>query len=590
MTTAWRLRAAWALLPALAGCGGGGGGSGPVGTPPVIVAAAWLGTGPAPADGEQLLLFFSRDVELVAGALLGDADVTLSAGASLGAVNVAPSLLTSRSVLLTLGAGVSFVPDTTTIALAAGNDAVRDTSGRLGTGGTPVLIATSDGQSPTLSLLTCSGVDGLLNGTGAAGGTLQTPQHSFTIDLAWSDNTAVDAARTQLTASVAVSTASGSQPAGTNLLPFLTAGTVDAAGASYTVPTSTVFPAGSVTLTAIAVDITGLASTPRSFGFRVRNFDDNVRPFRTSAHPTQVWYLDFSRDVEAFTVNLGNTTTPVQVVATANGTSDFEDILEVLGLVSSSPVVAGSRATVLDRFRTALASNLAAFYSGTKVTFTYTRPAGSFPNGQSSVAYNSLGYSQMCIAGAYESTGQSITLGVAIYDPNNLTQNDNCRTDHGGQRLGVFLHTIVNDGFKQASTGLFRTTFDPFTPSRSGVPIGNDAQDGLRLAGSLPGTRQDQIDAAIAGFARYTAVVVAHECGHSMGLVKNGPQPTGLFGNSASFSGSSDGHIRIGPPTFPAGSTNVMSPSLNYPLTVHSGTAFNTLNLAYLRERVLYDN
>ena len=83
---------------------------------------------------------------------------------------------------------------------------------------------------------------------------------------------------------------------------------------------------------------------------------------------------------------------------------------------------------------------------------------------------------------------------------------------------------------------------------------------------------------ALADFARFTAVVAAHECGHSMGLVQNGAMPVGLYGNdTVNFPGSADGHIRNAS-LFPAG-TNVMSPSLSYSLAVNAGTRFNTLNM-----------
>ena len=58
---------------------------------------------------------------------------------------------------------------------------------------------------------------------------------------------------------------------------------------------------------------------------------------------------------------------------------------------------------------------------------------------------------------------------------------------------------------------------------------------------------------------------------------------------SASFPGSIDGHIN-NESLFPADSTNVMSPSLSYIGTLDPATAFNSLNLAYLREQVFYGN
>ncbi|MFY9343295.1 MAG: hypothetical protein WAT39_12440, partial [Planctomycetota bacterium] len=97
------------------------------------------------------------------------------------------------------------------------------------------------------------------------------------------------------------------------------------------------------------------------------------------------------------------------------------------------------------------------------------------------------------------------------------------------------------------------------------------------------------IDTAIADFARFTAIVTGHECGHSVGLVVNGAMPLGLYGNNPNFPGSSDGHIRTAA-LFPQGATNVMSPSLSYEASINPASTFNTLNMAYLREQVTYGN
>lgn len=578
------------LLLTLAACSGGGGG-GSSGTAPVIVSAAFVGAGPAPAAGDQLRLFCSEDVSLIAGRLLTDADVTLSGGGSLGAVTAAPTLVNSRIVQVTLASGVSFTPDTTTIAFQVGNDVVASGLGTLAQGGSAVVIGSGDGAAPSITAFTVDGIDVALNGTGPAGGTLQTPPHSFTVDLTYSDNVGVDTAATQILANVAVATSSGSQPAGTNLRPFMTTVSATGSAASYRAPTTMTFPTGAVTLTAYAVDLTGLSSAAATFAFTVTPYSDALQPFETTVNSAQVWYIDFARDVESFTVSGSGTGSSVAVVAGASGRSDFEEILLVLGLLSASPIAnvqgnSSSNDLVLEQYRAALLTELGTFYDGANVQFTYTQPGGSFGS-NTSVAYNSLGFSRISVAGAPTNTG---VLGVAIYDPNNATQNDDTVTNFQGVRLGIFLHTIVADGIAQNSSNLFRQTFDPFTPSNAGTPIGGDGQDGLRLLGSVSDARASQITAAIEGFARFTAVVLGHECGHSMGLVKNGAMPTGLYGNDpTNFAGSTDGHIR-NTAQFPTGAINVMSPALNYPLTQHAATNFNTLNKAYLREQALHND
>ncbi len=584
----------------LAGCSGGGGGSGGGGpnAAPTIVTAAFAGGSGTPTAGDTLLLAFSEPIAVDASRLLTDADVVLSGGATLGTVTAAPTLLSANTVSVPLGTGVAFVPATTTITLRApgpasdpGNDVIRDAAGQLGTSGTAVVIGTSDGAAPAITDLTIADVDDALNGTGPAGGVLQVPANGFTVDLAYTDNTAIATAQTTISANVAVATPAGTQTPGTNLVPFLTQVAADNSTASYRVPASVTFPTGRGTLTAVLAAARALGSTPATFAATVLAFNAARQPFETSVNASQVWVLEFARDIESFATSAISGGVSVDVVDGANGRSDFEDVLHVLGLGTPSPLPdvdngLDSNQVVVVRFQQALLAELAALYAGANVSFTLTQPGGSFGT-NSSVPYNTLGFSRISIAGASDLAG---VLGVAIFDTSNETQNDNTVTDFGGTRLGIFLHTIVDSGLGPPAGSLFRQTYGAFVPALGGTPVGADGDDDDRLTGANTDARATAIATAIADFARFTAVVTAHECGHSVGLVQNGAMPVGLYGNDvASFPGSSDGHIRNAS-LFPAGSTNVMSPSLSYNATLSAATAFNTLNLAYLREQVTYGN
>lgn len=584
-----------ALLVLTTACSGGGGGGGSTNAKPTIVAASFVGTGPAPVAGDLLLLTFSEAISLVPERILTDADVALSDSATLGTITTAPTVLSSNALVIQLGAGVALAP-TTTITLLdpannTGNDVVRDATGQLGGGGTPVPIGASDGSSPTVGNVTIAAVDDELNGTGAAGGVLQVPAKGWTIDLAYADNGPIATTQTWITASVQVTTAGGSQPPGSNLLPFLTTLAAGNTTASYQVPATTTFPDGPLTLTVLVVDASGRASVPSTFAATVRAFSTTRQPFETATNASQVWFLDFSRDIESFTTSTQSGVLSVDVVAGGNGRSDFEDILRILGLNTAAPIAnvengLDSNQVVVARFQQALLAELTAFYAGANVSFTLTQPGGSFGSNPT-VPYSSLGFSRIAIAGSADTVG---VLGVAIFDPNNETQDDDTRTDFGGTRLGIFLHTIVDAGLGSSASTLFRLTYGQFTPALGGVAIGADANDGTRLTGANTDARADDIATAIADLARFCAVVTAHECGHSMGLVQNGAMPTGLYGDdSTNFPGSSDGHIR-NTSLFPPGATNVMSPSLSYSSTIHPATAFNRLNLAYLREQVTYGN
>ncbi|MEC8653782.1 MAG: hypothetical protein VXY92_14605 [Planctomycetota bacterium] len=587
-----------ALLLAVAGCSGGGGGGLPdTQATPVIIAAAFNGAGPAPAAGDTLLLGFSMPVTLRTGKLLTDEDLTLTSGDSLGLVDTAPSLLSANTVTIRLGEGVVFTPGVSTIQLSAGNDVVSGLASEPQGGGDAVVIGSSDGVAPILSDVTIAGIDGEMNGTGAAGGVLQTPSNGWEIDLAYNDNTAIDTAQTVISADGAVTASGGALLPGANLTSLLVEASATNTSATYRVPASVEFPQSAVTLTVIVADASGLTSAPTTFSFTVRPFTDALQPFETGANASQVWFLDFARDLESYTTSpfTGGPAgaSRVDVTAGSNGVSDFEDLLRVLGVTSASPISnvqsgMDSNEVATARLKDLVVADLEDFYRGANITFTLSQPAGSF-GGNTSVAYSSLGYSAISIAGQPSTPG---VLGLAIFDPSNTTQNDNTVVDFGSsqERLGVFLHTIVDAGLSSLASSSFRTTFDTFAPSQGGTPIGDDGLDGDRLLGLVGDARQDDIDAALAEFARFIASVTAHECGHSVGLVANGPMPTGLYGNdSVNFPGSANGHIR-NLSLFPGGATNLMSPALSYTNATSPATSFNTLNMAYLREQIFYGN
>ncbi len=594
MITAFRNSLLIGALACLTTCGGGGGdGDNPR---PAIIGAAFVPVvpSPSPTAGDTLILFLSEDVSLAMGADLDDLDLEVPGG-TLGTVGTPPSLTGLRSVTIVLGAGVSFTPGVTTIVFRMENDSIMDLSGLLGNGGTPVVITTGDGDIPTINSLTLNGIDGTLNGTGPAGGTLQTPRNGFTIDIDATDPTSsIDPP--EITANLTVTVSGIGQAPGENLSGDLT---LTQAGSSYSyfVPANVLFPNSTVTITVLVRDSTGMISTPVQFTFISRNISNTLRPFETDVNASQLWFLDFSRDEESYTVNLADPTTPIGVTQGANGTPDLDDLHLIMGLHSSTPIanVLGSldsNQVVTQQLQAAITSDLGTLYGGANISITFTSP-GAFPG--SSVAYSSLGFSQICIAGAEDPTGATAVLGIAIFNLNNSTQDNDCLIDfQGSQRLGVFMHTVVNDGIKPPGTTLYRLTYDPLTPSRGGTPIGDDPSDGMRLLGTLVDGRTTTISNAILRWARMISVVTAHETGHSMGLVADGAMPNGLHGNDAvNFPlppgvspGAEMGHIHN---AFPPGSLNVMTPAISFTAAQSASTGFNTLNLAYLLETVLYN-
>jgi hypothetical protein len=575
-----------------AACGGGGGSGGGT-TRPELLSASFGGNIGAPQQGDTLLLFFSADMASATGLAVTAETVVISGGGSLGTGAAISSQPTARQMRITLGDSPVLLPGVSTIDMAPAQSVFRDLVGNTAQPATPRIVLVGDGQPPSVDFVTIAAVDAELNGTGPAGGVLQTPRTGWTLDITWSDaGLGVAPGATRIQSSTTVSTAAGPKPPGTNLLPFLTPLSSSANGTRYALPTSTVFPASPTTLEVVAVDLGGQASDVRSYSFTVRNFTDSLQPFETAVNAQQVWWIDTTRDIESLSSRAIPGGGAIDAQAGSNGTPDLVDVLYELGLQSATPIpgVSGgddSNTVVYDRFRQTILTELAAYFSGTNIIFTYTQPAGGFGSNPA-VPYANLGYSQICLAGSSEIPG---VLGIAQLDPNNGFQNNDCLLESGSQnRLGVFLHTIADAGVGPPSNSTFRFQFNSFAPILGGLPIGDEAFDDQRLQGSLTDTRALRMDAAIADLARFAAVVLAHECGHSMGLVVNGAMPIGLYGNDAvNFPGSTDGHIRT-QSLFPNGSTNVMSPALSYSLAIDPNTAFNSLNLAYLQEQVFYGN
>ena len=590
------------ILPLAAGCGGGGGGgSSAAKGPPTLLTASLVESGTpnnSPDPGEFLDLYLDEDVALIAGVLLTDADFALSSG-TLGNVTAAPLLVSNRRVRITLGAGVSFTPGSTTVSFAAlGQDAVRSTtSNKLAAGGTPVTVRVGDGSAPVLANLTLNGIPAALNGTGAAAGTLLVPRNGFvlTVDVTDAGNN-IDPNGFQITANQPVVADGATVLAGLSLTPFLTNQGRSGNTWSFLVPANVSFPVATVTVTVTAFDDTGLGSTPATFTFQATTADDGMRPFETSVNPRQTWFIDLSRDIEAITSAAG-TPIPISYTDGANSVPDLEEVLRVVGLLSATPIAnlsgsSSSNDVVMDVLKSDMLVELALLFPGVNITYTFTNP-GSFP-GTLQPSYAAATFSRICLAGRSSISG---TLGVALFDTRNAHQDDDCA--HPGSspsytlRLGVFLDTLVafpSAGINSLSGTAFRQTYDPFIKFR-GTPIGEGAGDGTRLLNILGGTpgdvRQTRMQLALTRMARFLAVVVAHETGHSMGLVKDGAQPTGFYGGDAvHFPSSTSGHIDLAASgLFPAGAQEVMAPSISFDEALSASTAFNALELAYLRER-----
>lgn len=182
-----------------------------------------------------------------------------------------------------------------------------------------------------------------------------------------------------------------------------------------------------------------------------------------------------------------------------------------------------------------------------------------------------------------DSTG---VLGRAYYDYRNGNPAErNIVTSPG---LGVFpgemwlyqtkIHIQVWPSFQTT----FAQKFRPLCPDMGGTPAGGDPLDAIVLAANFDyatannaqRARWQTIMDAADDWSTVIGIILAHEVGHSVGLVAPGAAPVGLFGDASlhdSFSSAAE----------------VMAASVGYEAMTSLDYHFRDIDLAYLRQRVL---
>lgn len=345
---------------------------------------------------------------------------------------------------------------------------------------------------------------------------------------------------------------------------------------------STEFPTGQHTITATVMDDAGNVSDPVSYSFYTRTPTANLEPFDTADN----WYVTFNRDNFTITSSIdGSNNVTVSSNQTPNGVADFVEDLRILGLNDATPVHGGLNGVVEDLVKEATISHLNTLFArnadgsanadSPNITFNLTLPAGT--------------PSRIAVGGDDPVPGY--TIGRAEYDYRNATRNNNTAVD-----LGVFTTNLID--FYINSSFSFKNAFDPLIAGR-GTPVGDHAEDPTVLApgfdpdspanSAAQNARYDDIADAVDAFARVVAVVLAHEIGHSVGLVANGAPRAGLFGgeNQAAFSGAYTTSFHLDTP-----GNNIMAASISFSGAISTGSSapfFNELNLAYLQHRLLLE-
>ncbi|MBX3461634.1 MAG: Ig-like domain-containing protein [Planctomycetes bacterium] len=433
---------------------------------------------------------------------------------------------------------------------ASGNWFPQDQNARFRTG--TDLDTTPPSVTATLNGIHASRANGLL-----------LPPAGFTIDVTVSDG----ASQWADMGSVEVHFhGTGSAPGATTLL---AAARIDYGIYQATVPASSPLSPGSWSMTVSARDLSGNLGTSAAMAFEVTPLEPRLMPFE---RVQVVWVrADLDRDND--------------------GVVDFDEDMVRLGLQTAGDPI-GSNA----RMRALLLDGILA-----QANRLYGRGPRGEPVDQGSVALRfarrqpiALPHMQMALGGldpegnanrgyGDESTG---ILGRAYYDYRNANPSErNTATSPG---LGVFpaemwlyqcrIHAQVWPSFQTA----FAQRFRPLCPDMGGVPAGAHALDPVVLA---PGfdyatattsqrARWNTILLAADDWATMIGIILAHEVGHSVGLVAPGVAPSGLFGDASLHN------------TF-AGAAEVMAAAVGYEAMTTLDYQFRDLDMAYLRQRVL---
>jgi hypothetical protein len=388
------------------------------------------------------------------------------------------------------------------------------------------------------------------------------PPTGFTIDIATSDAFSqwVDMG------SIDVDLTGGIGPTSESLLATATIGydTVQ-----IQVPEDTPLSTGMWTMTAWATDLSGNRGMSNVISFEVETPSGDSVPFER----TQIVWVrtDLDRDdndTEDFIddmVRLGFNT-----AGDPSGTNAYMQKVLLDGILAKANHIyhRGSRGEPLDngtvqlRFLTREPTLLPHMQIGL---------GGLDPEGDRTRVYGS------------ESTG---VLGRAYYDYRNSNPTErNTATSPG---LGVFpaemwlYQAHIHEQSYPSFQTQFASRFLAICPNMGGTSAGNNPYDAAVLTASFDydsatpsqRARWNAVMSAADDWAAVIGVILAHEVGHSVGLVAPGAMPNGLFGDSSLH----DSY---------ASAAEVMAPSVGYNAMTSLDYQFRDIDLAYLRMRIL---
>lgn len=423
------------------------------------------------------------------------------------------------------------------------------------------------GESDASLSLTLNGIPVLLNGSAAArsdAGTadpsddvevpfhLLVPTHGFDVNVMWLDGAtndeviAVNPSSVSLTADVPLG--KGALAAGSELMEhvvFPQQATMRVNQGKWRVAPELAFPPGMVTLTLTGNTAEGVALPAQVLRFEVAELTPELDPFDRE----MVWLFRFDLDFFSTTASAVSTGGLVlHTQAGANGIADFTEELRAIGAQGdesgpdASDVTAGGRTGANAIYRRwvidAVIRSCYRYFlidpEGTPAENIQFRIfAEDDADAPDPATFDPAGtFSIMRFGGTFPSA-----LGYSGFAPHNEGRVDNSTVDRG-----VATATLIGS---LVSTPELTDAFVDIKPN-TGTPVGEGPHDATILAEGFDPfepslsaevrARYDSLWQAADFIGQAVAAVAAHEMGHAMGLVPNGPPPAGFFGGRPDIS------------------------------------------------------
>ncbi len=338
---------------------------------------------------------------------------------------------------------------------------------------------------------------------------------------------------------------------------------------TYHLPSSIPLEPGTYHISAEVTDLAGNSGFANSASFEVIDTNRGQLPFEY----TQVVWVRFDLDRDL------------------SGIADFEEDLMRLGLITNGDPM-GTNSAMVELMQEGILTRARLLYL--REVDGGRRAEGSIPILFTRHEPKGIPYSQIA-CGGLDPEGDSSrnfgdpssgVLGRAYYDRNNLNTTDNNTGTNPG--LGIFpaelflFQAEIHNNLYPNYTTVWGKRFLKLMPEIGGISFGNHFADTSIIQSSFNYTaaqseeksRYNHVMLAADDWATAIGIILAHEVGHSVGLVAPGKNPTGLHGDNSLHN------------EFPV-TGDVMSSAVGYDHLVSLNYKFRDLNAAYLLQRIV---